>query len=96
MVMVDIRNNPFLLTAVCRNKKMKVISKFEEFKIKILGAPEIRGIQCWFFHRWSRWEQYKVKVKVGDGVWFDGLRQYKKCLRCGYVKDIWLRGIDFR
>ena len=35
---------------------MNVLSPFERFKERIIGKVDNTRSQCWFFHRWSRWQ----------------------------------------
>ncbi len=54
--------------------------------------------QCWFRHRWNRWEQYVERgratggilaPKAIQGVWYDyaETRQRRTCERCGKCDD---------
>lgn len=38
---------------------------------------------CYFIHKWSKWEQFKVKYDDGTGE----VKQRKLCLRCDKVKE---------
>lgn len=65
------------------------LSEFEKFKIKLGVTYDQVTKQCWFFHRWGRWQTVRSgditniaqKVKVGEFF-----RQARHCQRCNKLE----------
>jgi hypothetical protein len=51
-----------------------------------MGIKEFIKSNCFFTHKWSKWEQYEQPYKRQHELTFD-YRQKRKCIKCGKVQD---------
>lgn len=67
-----------------------VVSAWERFKIRVVGAPTSQPVRCWLFHRWGKWQQQESRYyRVIAGQKWPGVevRQRRVCLRCNRMQD---------